>query len=191
MPDVRGSADRPSSRASGFSVVRTRYFHAAAALHGSSVFKLLDDSAWCAAQSVSLDKFVVTATYHTHILRPVSKGGTQLTGSGRVVNSSSTTITAESVVTDQDGKLIATGSGSFMRSSAPLTSLQLYADVIKSEEAAPPRHACSAKPGYSGRTVKPAPGTPRNSHGIEGYALGVEDTCRHYEGCIRHVWTLS
>ena len=54
--------------------IKTDYHHAAGSLHGSVYFKLLDDSAFFAAQSMVNDLFVFTASFNTYILKPVVAG---------------------------------------------------------------------------------------------------------------------
>ena len=53
--------------------VSSKYFHAAGAMHGSVYFKLLDDAAFFAAQSLVDDVFILTTT-----LSPLRKAVRQL-----------------------------------------------------------------------------------------------------------------
>ena len=92
--------------------------HAARGVHGSHYFKLLDDSAFFAANSLVSDVFVLTASFTVQFMRPVAQG--PMHGSGRVTNSSKRLIWAESELHDSEGRLLATGSGSFMRGRTPL-----------------------------------------------------------------------
>jgi uncharacterized protein (TIGR00369 family) len=64
--------------------VKPAFFHAADAAHGSVDSNLLDDSAFFADNSLVEDAFVLTASFTTHLLRPVSEG--TLTATGRVVH---------------------------------------------------------------------------------------------------------
>lgn len=98
--------------------VREDMFHAAGAVHGSVLFKMLDDAAFFAANSVVEDVFLLTSAFHVDMLRPVSRG--TLTAQGRLVHASSRVYVADAVVHDSDGSLIARGSGSFMRSKIRL-----------------------------------------------------------------------
>ena len=97
------------------------HFHAAGFLHGSAVFKLLDDSAFFAAQSVEHEFFVVTASYNSHFIRPVNEG--ILISTGRVIETTKSQIIAESRIENESGKLIAQGSGIFMKSNTSLSLL--------------------------------------------------------------------
>ena len=64
--------------------VAEQFFHAAGGLHGSVYFKLLDDAAFFAANSLERDVFVLTTSFTTYLTRPVSSG--TLRSVGRVVN---------------------------------------------------------------------------------------------------------
>ena len=98
--------------------VRTDFFHAASAVHGSVYFKLLDDATFFAASSLVEDVFVLTASFNIYFLRPVSSG--VMTAIGRVVSRSSRLLIGEGVITDDDGKEVARGSGTFMPSRTKL-----------------------------------------------------------------------
>lgn len=99
--------------------VRRDFFHAADAVHGAVYFKLLDDSSFFAANSLVEDVFVLTVSYNVYFLRPISEGVMKATG--KVIQESRRLIIAESVVVDSEGKEIARGSGTFMRSKIQLT----------------------------------------------------------------------
>lgn len=98
--------------------VRPDFFHAAGAIHGSVYFKALDDSAFFAANSQVTDVFVLTVSFTTYIVRPVSQGTLLATGS--VVHRSRSLIVAESVIVDADGRQVARGNGTFMPSRIAL-----------------------------------------------------------------------
>jgi uncharacterized protein (TIGR00369 family) len=95
------------------------YFHSANALHGSVYFKLLDDACFFAVSSVVEDVFVYTTSFVTYITRPVSEG--HLTAKGRVVHGGRSLLLAEAHIEDANGKEVARGNGSFMRSAIPLS----------------------------------------------------------------------
>jgi len=98
--------------------VRSDFFHAANAVHGAVYFKLLDDSAFFAANSLVEDVFVLTVSYNVYFTRPISEGVMKATG--KVVQASRRLIIAESVVVDSDDHEIARGSGTFLRSTIRL-----------------------------------------------------------------------
>ena len=99
--------------------VRPDFFHAANAVHGAVYFKLLDDSAFFAANSLVENVFVLTVSYNVYFTRPVSEG--MMKATGKVVQASRRLIVAESVVVDSEEHEIARGSGTFMRSKIKLT----------------------------------------------------------------------
>lgn len=98
--------------------VREKFFHAAHAVHGSLYFKVLDDAAFFAANSVVEDVFVLTASFQLDLLRPVSEG--EIRAEGRLVHRTRRLFIAEARAMDSEDRLIARGSGSFMRSSIAL-----------------------------------------------------------------------
>lgn len=98
--------------------VRTDFFHAAGAVHGSVYFKLLDDATFFAASSLVEDVFVLTASFNLYFLRPVSSG--VMTTHGKVVSRSSRLLIGEGIVTDDDGREVARGTGTFMPSKIKL-----------------------------------------------------------------------
>lgn len=106
--------------------VYERYFHAAKAVHGFVYFKLLDEAAFFAANSLVEDLFVLTTDFHTNLLRPVTAG--QLRAAGQVVYQSKGQILAEAVLYNAEGKQIARGSGTFVKGATPLNAEIGYAD---------------------------------------------------------------
>ncbi|MDX1645390.1 MAG: PaaI family thioesterase [Thermoanaerobaculia bacterium] len=98
--------------------IKPDFLHAAAAVHGSVYFKLLDDAAFFAANSRVEGVFVLTASFNLHFLRPVSTG--RLRARGRLVNASRRLLVAESELFDEDDRLLARGSGTFMPSELDL-----------------------------------------------------------------------
>ncbi|MBX3271889.1 MAG: PaaI family thioesterase [Sandaracinaceae bacterium] len=105
--------------------VRADFFHAVSALHGSAYFKLLDDAAFFAANSVVPDTFVLTASFHVHFLRPVTGGAVR--AEGALVSEGRHLLVAEASLFDADGHEVALGSGTFSRSAIPLTPSIGYA----------------------------------------------------------------
>lgn len=98
--------------------VKPDFFHAADAVHGSVYFKALDDACFFAANSVVTDVLLLTTTFNIYMTRPVSKG--ELIASGRLVHRSRRLLVAEGTLVDHQGKELARGSGSFMRSDIRL-----------------------------------------------------------------------
>ena len=104
--------------------VAEQFFHAAGGLHGSVYFKLLDDAAFFAANSLERDVFVLTTSFTTYLTRPVSSG--TLRSVGRVVNRNKSQFIAEAVVHDSEGNEIGRGSGVFVRSKLLLGGIEGY-----------------------------------------------------------------
>jgi uncharacterized protein (TIGR00369 family) len=100
--------------------VKPDFFHAAAAVHGSVYFKLLDDASFFAVNSLIAEYFALTASFTTYLLRPVSEG--KMKATGRVVYAGARSFLAESVVVDGSGNEIARGSGNFVTSKIKLTA---------------------------------------------------------------------
>lgn len=100
-------------------MIRADFFHTAGSLHGSVYFKALDDTAFFAVNSLVEDVFVLTTSFTTHIIRPVVEG--KITAIGKVISQSKRLFVAESKMWDSGQKLIATGSGNFLRSNIALT----------------------------------------------------------------------
>lgn len=105
--------------------VTDKLFHAARAVHGSVYFKMLDDAAFFAANSLEREVFVLTTSFTTYLTRPVSAG--RLRSVGRVVNRNKSQFIAEAVVHDSKGNEIGRGSGVFVRSRLPLAEAMGYA----------------------------------------------------------------
>ena len=105
--------------------VTDKLFHAARAVHGSVYFKMLDDAAFFAANSLEREVFVLTTSFTTYLTRPVSSG--RLRSVGRVVNRNKSQFIAEAVVHDSKGNEIGRGSGVFVRSKLPLAEAMGYA----------------------------------------------------------------
>lgn len=107
--------------------VKDEFFHAARAVHGSVYFKLLDDAAFFAANSLETECFVLTSSFNTYLLRPVASGS--MRAEGKVVNQTRTQFVAESVVFDEQGRELGRGSGVFVRGRQPLVEAMGYPDV--------------------------------------------------------------
>lgn len=101
-----------------------RYYHAAGAIHGTSYFKMLDDAAFYAANSLVSDRFLLTTGFNLLFTRPMS-GGT-VTAEGRWVSGQRRVFVAEARLLDADGEEAARGTGTFMKSRIPLSSLDGY-----------------------------------------------------------------
>jgi uncharacterized protein (TIGR00369 family) len=99
-------------------LVRPEFFHAAGAVHGSVYFRALDDAAFFAVNSRVADVLVLTVSFNIHLMNPVSRG--ELVAEGRMVHEAGRLFVAESELRDQEGRLLAKGSGTFTRSKIAL-----------------------------------------------------------------------
>lgn len=101
--------------------VRPDYLHGGGMVHGSTYFKLLDDAGTFAASSLVTDAGILTASYNIYFTRPIAEG--VIRAVGQVVHRSRRLFLAESVAYDGDGRVLARGSGSFMKANFPLPTL--------------------------------------------------------------------
>lgn len=99
-------------------------FHAAGALHGTVYFKLLDDAAFYAVNSLVTDRFVLTTQFNLLFTRPLRSG--PLVAEGRWVSGRRRVYVAEARLLDGAGEEAARGTGTFMRSQIALSSLPGY-----------------------------------------------------------------
>jgi len=105
--------------------IHPKMHHAIGAVHGSVYFKALDDSAFFAANSVETEVFLLTASFNIHLIRPVSEG--RITAHGRLIQRTGRLFFADSSLEDDEGNVIGTGSGTFMRSKLALSPESGYA----------------------------------------------------------------
>ena len=99
-------------------------FHAAGAAHGTVYFKMLDDAAFYAANSLVTDMFLLTTAFNLLLTRPLGEG--PVTAEGRWVSGRRRVFVAEARLIDGEGEEVARGTGTFMRSRIPLASLPGY-----------------------------------------------------------------
>lgn len=101
-----------------------RFYHAAGAAHGTSYFKMLDDAAFYAANSIVTDRFLLTTAFNLLFTRPMTQG--VITAEGRWISGQRRVLVAEARLIDGSGEEVARGTGTFMRSRIPLASLPGY-----------------------------------------------------------------
>lgn len=104
--------------------VDERHFHAAGAAHGTIYFKMLDDAAFYAANTLISDRFLLTTSFNLHFTRPMKTG--RVIAEGRWVSGRRRVLVAEAHLVDEEGEEIGRGTGTFMRSHIPLSSLPGY-----------------------------------------------------------------
>ena len=99
-------------------------YHAAGAVHGTIYFKMLDDAAFYAANTLVTDRFLLTTSFNLHFTKPVKAG--KVIAEGRWISGRRRVYVAESRLIDEEGDEIGRGTGTFMRSRIPLSSLPGY-----------------------------------------------------------------
>jgi uncharacterized protein (TIGR00369 family) len=99
-------------------------FHAAGAAHGTIYFKMLDDAAFYAANTLITDRFLLTTSFNLLLSKPI-RGG-KVVAEGRWVSGRRRVLVAESRLVDEEGEEVGRGTGTFMRSRIPLSSLSGY-----------------------------------------------------------------
>ena len=105
-------------------MIDERYFHAAGAAHGTSYFKMLDDAAFYAANSLVSDRFLLTTAFNLLFTKPLREG--PVVAEGRWVSGQRRVYVAEARLVDATGEEAARGTGTFMRSGIPLAGLAGY-----------------------------------------------------------------
>ncbi len=106
--------------------VEARHFHAAAAAHGTLYFKMLDDAAFYACNSLVTDRFLLTTAFNLLFTRPLREG--PITAEGRWASGRRRVMVADARLLDATGEEVARGTGTFMRSHIGLSSLPGYRD---------------------------------------------------------------
>ena len=99
-------------------------YHAAAAAHGTLYFKMLDDAAFYAANSLISDRFLLTTAFNLHFTKPM-RAGTAV-AEGRWISGRRRVLVAEARIVDSDGEECARGTGTFLRSHIALSGLPGY-----------------------------------------------------------------
>lgn len=99
-------------------------FHAAGAAHGTTYFKMLDDAAFYAANTLATDRFLLTTSFNLHFTKPVREGA--VVAEGKWISGRRRVFVAESRLVDAEGDEIGRGTGTFMRSRIALSGLPGY-----------------------------------------------------------------
>lgn len=99
-------------------------FHAAGAAHGTIYFKMLDDAAFYAANSLVSDRFLLTTGFNLHFTAPIRSG--KVIAEGRWISGKRRVFVAEARLVNEDGDEIGRGTGTFMRSRIALSGLPGY-----------------------------------------------------------------
>ncbi len=103
-------------------------FHAAGAAHGTIYFKMLDDAAFYAANTLVTDRFLLTTSFNLHFTKPISSG--TIVAEGHWVSGRRRVLVAESRLVDADGEEVGRGTGTFQRSRIALSGLEGYSSGL-------------------------------------------------------------
>jgi uncharacterized protein (TIGR00369 family) len=98
--------------------------HAAGAAHGTLYFKMMDDAAFYACNSMVSDRFLLTTAFNLVFTRPLKPG--PMIAEGKWVSGRRRVFVGEARLIAPDGEEAARGTGTFMRSHIPLSSLEGY-----------------------------------------------------------------
>ncbi|MGZ8281465.1 MAG: PaaI family thioesterase [Allosphingosinicella sp.] len=99
-------------------------YHAAGAAHGTVYFKMMDDAAFYACNSLVSDRFLLTTAFNLVFTQPLKAG--PVVAEGRWISGRRRVYVGEARLLTSDGEEAARGTGTFMRSHIPLTSLGGY-----------------------------------------------------------------
>ena len=99
-------------------------FHAAGAAHGTLYFKMMDDAAFYACNSMVSDRFLLTTAFNLNFTRPLKAG--PVVAEGRWASGRRRVLVGDARLIDAGGEEAARGTGTFMRSHIPLSSLAGY-----------------------------------------------------------------
>jgi uncharacterized protein (TIGR00369 family) len=102
-------------------------YHAAGAAHGTIYFKMLDDAAFYACNSLVTDRFLLTTAFNLLFTRPLKAG--PVVAEGRWASGKRRVYVADARLIDSAGEEAARGTGTFMRSHIPLSGLDGYRAV--------------------------------------------------------------
>jgi uncharacterized protein (TIGR00369 family) len=102
-------------------------YHAAGAAHGTIYFKMLDDAAFYACNSLVTDRFLLTTAFNLLFTRPLRAG--PVVAEGRWASGKRRVYVADARLIDSTGEEAARGTGTFMRSHIPLSGLDGYRAV--------------------------------------------------------------
>jgi uncharacterized protein (TIGR00369 family) len=109
--------------------VEEQHYHAAGAAHGTIYFKMLDDAAFYAANTLITDRFLLTTSFNLHFTRPVRAG--TVVAEGRWISGRRRVLVAEARLIDREGEEIGRGTGTFQRSRISLSGLPGYAASLR------------------------------------------------------------
>jgi uncharacterized protein (TIGR00369 family) len=99
-------------------------FHAAGAAHGTLYFKMMDDAAFYACNSLVSDRFLLTTAFNLNFTRPLKRG--PVVAEGRWASGRRRVLVGDARLIDAHGEEAGRGTGTFTRSHIPLSALDGY-----------------------------------------------------------------
>lgn len=102
-------------------------FHAAGAAHGTIYFKMMDDAAFYACNSLVSDRFLLTTAFNLVFTSPLKTG--PVVAEGRWINGRRRVFVGEARLLTPGGEEAGRGTGTFMRSHIALSGLEGYRPV--------------------------------------------------------------
>lgn len=99
--------------------IKEQYSYPNGSVHSSICLKLLEDSAVLAANSKVNDAIMLTESFNTYLAYPIVSG--ELITKSKFISKLGNQYMVESVVTDSNGKEIARGNGTFVKSIIPFS----------------------------------------------------------------------
>jgi acyl-coenzyme A thioesterase PaaI-like protein len=85
---------------------------------------MMDDAAFYACNSMVSDRFLLTTAFNLNFTRPLKRG--PVTAEGRWASGKRRVFVGDARLIDSSGEEAARGTGTFMRSHIPLSSLDGY-----------------------------------------------------------------
>ena len=104
--------------------VEENSYHAAGAAHGTLYFKMMDDAAFYACNSLVSDRFLLTTAFNLVFTKPLRAG--PVVAEGRWISGKRRVFVGEARLLTPDGEEAGRGTGTFMRSHIPLSGLAGY-----------------------------------------------------------------
>lgn len=103
--------------------------HAAGAAHGTTYFKMLDDAAFYACNSLVTDRFLLTTAFNLLFTGPLVSG--RVMAEGHWISGRRRVFVGDARLLDTSGEEVARGTGTFMRSRIPLAGLEGYSGAAE------------------------------------------------------------
>lgn len=104
--------------------INPKLYHFANGIHGVVHYKAMSDAAFYAANSLFIDRILLTSSFNLNFIKPVTVG--PLVAEGRWVSGRKRILIADARLIDGEGEVVARGTGTFAPSSMLLSSFKEY-----------------------------------------------------------------